>query len=87
MSDDHITISLDIDDLDLGEAEDFEAASGMALLDLKGKQLPVKALTALVWIVKRRSNPKFTLKQARRVKVTSIDFVSDPTEAKPESGT
>lgn len=71
------TVSIDFDDLTLGEADDFEQASGMSAqeavaLAAKKKPLPVKALIALVWIIKRRDDPKFTLEDARSIKVAEF---------------
>jgi len=39
-------------------------------------RLSSKALTALVWISKRAENPNFTIEDARRVKVGSLNLVT-----------
>lgn len=63
----------DINELDLGELEDFAEATGidpMALTD--GWQPTLKAVRAFVWLVKRREDPGYTLEDARRVKVSEL---------------
>lgn len=78
---------VDFDEMELGELEDFEEVSELemqAVLD--GTQtLTVKAITALVWIHKRRSDPDFTLEDARKTKLSTVDFTK-PTENPTEGG-
>lgn len=74
---------LDFDSLNLGDFEDFEDYTGMALQDaVDGGSLPrtTKVITALVWILQRKVDPKFTLQDARRMRFTDIDIdVGNPT--------
>lgn len=63
-------------------------AEGNFVLDDNGKPVYVtspspKALKALVWIIRRKDNPEFTLDDARGVKVTELELVSedDPKDA------
>lgn len=84
-------LSVSIDDLTLGEAEFFETETGISLEDMenfrlgdskkdaKKPALPIKALTTLVCIAKRRSDPDFTMEQARNLKVSELDL-EDPDE-------
>lgn len=73
MSEENLVV--DFDDLELGELEDFEEATGLDFTQMKpGKALPVKALTALVWIVKRRTEPDFTIEDARKMKLSTVDL-------------
>ncbi len=82
MSEEHI--ALDIDDLELGEVEKFEEAMGQTLgeVDLNS----AKAIVRLVWIVKRRDDPKYTLDKARKIKISQLGENGDdpvpPTKAK-----
>jgi hypothetical protein len=60
-----------LDDLELGEVEEFETAMGgqtMAEVDLSS----AKAIIWLVYLVKRREDPEYTLDDARSVKLTDI---------------
>lgn len=60
-----------LDDLELGEVEEFEAAMGgktLAEADLTS----AKSIIWLVYLVKRRENPEYTLDDARAVKLTDI---------------
>ena len=59
-----------LDDLELGEVEEFETAIGttMGEADLTS----AKAIIWLVYLVRRREDPEFTLDDARRVKLTDI---------------
>lgn len=80
-------ISVSINDLSLGEAEFFEEATGIPLEDVTEKYrvddnpkdkkkpaLPIKALTALVCIAKRREDSEFTMEQARSLKISELSF-------------
>lgn len=60
-----------LDDLSLGEVEEFETAMGgssITEVDLTS----AKAIIWLVYIVLRRENPDYTLDDARAVKLTDI---------------
>ena len=63
----------DINELDLGELEDFAEATGIDPMQLQdGWQPTLKAVRAFVWLVKRRQDPALTLDDARRVKVSEL---------------
>jgi len=76
-------LSINLDDLTLGEMDEFEELSGIKLSDIDGGSIPAKALIALVFISKKRTDPKYTIKKARAVKVTDLQLGADPTPAKP----
>lgn len=66
-------INLDPNDLTLGEAETFEELTGLLVTDLRpGASIPSRALTAIVFIVKRRDDPDFTLEDARAIRFREI---------------
>lgn len=77
-----LTLTVDLNDLTLGELADFEDAAGADAVDQligasktgKGEQprMSAKTMVALVWIMQRRTDPSFTLEQARAVKVTEL---------------
>lgn len=89
-----IDLNLNIDDLTLGDLEDFEDFVGVPIdevikpvpvfdtngdrvFDAKGRpestmKVPTKAVICLVWLVKRKTSPDFTVADARNVRVTSL---------------
>lgn len=67
---------LDPDDLELGEVEIIEDLMGAAISEVDFTR--AKAVTALVYILKRREDPKFTLDMARRVKLSAIGEQQEP---------
>lgn len=78
-------ICIDLDDLTLGEVEFFEETTGCSIDEIGNKNMTTKALLALVVIHQRRTNPEYTLDDARQVHVTDITFgdVNPTVEAGP----
>ena len=80
-------LTINIDDLTVGDIEDFEAACGLdffSLVKAGGKlDIPIRALAPLIWITERKSNPEFTLADARSVKMTEIEAPDPPAVAGP----
>lgn len=77
---------VDLDDLELGEIEEFEESMGCSLAETDLNS--AKALVRLIWITKKRDDPKFTLDKARKVKLSQLGDGEDegpPTPAKPRS--
>ena len=82
-------LRLDENELTIGDLEDFESITGQTFESLRpGKDgsvaMDAKMLKALVFIVKRRADPAFTLDDARDVRVTELEVVpvrKDPTPA------
>ena len=71
-------VSFDIpdeDDWELGEVAEFGR--------LRDKWGDMGATIALVWIVKHRADPAFTLEQAERIKVGQVDEQAGPDDADP----
>lgn len=86
---------LSIADMTLGEAELFEEHSGLAVMELSRRasssedgevELPLKAITALLWLSRRREDPEVTIEQVREVKVTdmALDFGDDEEDDEPD---
>lgn len=74
-------------DLDVGDLLDFEEITGCSIDQVftpTGMKMSAKVVLAIVYIVKRRENPGFTLDDARKVKFSELQFVSD--EVDPTSG-
>ena len=76
-------VIIDLDDLELGEIEEFEELSGVSIAQIQSG-LPAKAISVLVWIIKRKQDPDYTLDMARKVKLSSVDFAED--DANPTEG-
>lgn len=59
---------MDFDDLTLGEIEEIENYANMSITKI-GEEIPgvSKLRTGLAWILKRRSNPDFTIEDARKL--------------------
>lgn len=73
-----------LEDLTLGDIEDFEAAGGVPMTALAdGGQLPFKAVIALVWVIRRQQEPDFTLEDARRLRMAELESLLAPTPAAP----
>lgn len=66
-------LSFDINTLTIGEAETMEDIVGRDVMHELGRGTPsVKTLVALVYVIKRRTNPDFTLDDARALRITSV---------------
>lgn len=78
-------IVVDPNSLTLGEIEDVEEYAGKPAAELFGDGgMTAKAMTAFVWIVKRRDDPTFTVEQARAMPMGQVNIASaepDPTDA------
>ena len=66
-------VQIDLDDLTLGEMEEVEQIVGVPFGEaFEDTTLSAKALLALVYVVKRRENPNFTLDQARNFRLSDL---------------
>lgn len=86
------------DDFTIGDLEDFEEITGSPLTDfldlmkangsgeMRLDAKAVKIIKAIVFIVKRRENPDFTLEDARRVKFSELAFVPSGVDPTPAAG-
>jgi hypothetical protein len=78
---DDLTVHIDgksyaFDDFELGDLEWLEEYLGKPLSDTSTLS-SIKAAVGLVFLVKRRDDPSFTIEQARGVKMAAL---SEPTE-------
>jgi hypothetical protein len=62
---------VDLDDLTLGEVEELEEKTGYNFAG-NNQSIPVKAITYMLYLQERRKNSKFTLDDARAVKISGI---------------
>lgn len=57
---------MNVDDLTLGEVEEVEQYAGVPLASLADDAAPKgKLMVSLAWILKRKTDPNFTLQQAK----------------------
>jgi hypothetical protein len=72
---------MDIDSITLGDIEDVENYAGLPFGDI-GENKPgvAKLRTALVWVLKRKENPAFTIEDARALSPNELEqlFADDP---------
>lgn len=73
----------EFDDLELGELEWLEDYIGKPLTDLNNLS-SVKASVGIIYIVRRRENPEFTLDDARKTKMTAIFGADEEPEPAPK---
>jgi hypothetical protein len=83
---------LDLTTLNLGEVEFFEEYTGSDIGDfMTGKVANIKCTLATIVIQERRTNPHYSLDDARKLKIMDLEFedAADPTEAeeKPKAKT
>lgn len=78
-------ISVDLNDMTLGELEEFEDIAGIPASSLANGQIPAKGITALVYISGKRADPAFTIEQARQVKLSAVKFPDAVDAADPTS--
>ena len=86
-------ISLDLDDLTLGELEDIEELTGMSIAAISTANqdgtTPTRVLRAMAFVVLRRTIPEVTFEDCRAIRHSMIagkpEDAADPTPS-PEGG-
>lgn len=74
-------LNFDLDDLTIDELDMLEEVTGEAFDSILAPGKPkAKAMRAIAYVIKRRTDPEFTLEQAGRLKIT-MDSLPDPTKA------
>jgi hypothetical protein len=73
-----------LDEFTLGELEWLEEHLGASMNDVQVLQT-MKAAVGVVYLIKRRDDPAFTLEQAREVKLATLD-APDTSEDAEEPG-
>jgi hypothetical protein len=79
-------IKLDMSKMTIGDMEDFEEVAGAPMSSMSQYRkedengevtavgMPIKFMTALIYIGKRQEDPAFTLKDTRRLKINDLEF-------------
>lgn len=63
----------DLDDFEFGELEWLEDHVGGSLMGNDGENLfSMKAMLGFVYLIRRRDNPDFTLDDARKIKLSTV---------------
>lgn len=81
--DNNEVVVIDANTLTWGELEQVEEVTGRnATAELGRGQPSAKTMTALIWVFKKRTDPNFTLDDARALNVTGVQVEarSDPKE-------
>jgi len=81
-----VELTINLDDLTIGDMADIEDATGVALAGINLKQPPMRLIPALVWVQERRRDPGYTYEMARAmaraIKLTELVVVgAAPTSA------
>lgn len=74
---------MDINTLTFGDIEDIENYAGMSFSDI-GEDKPgvSKLRTALVWVLKRKENPTFTIDDAKMLTADQLENIFQDTDSK-----
>lgn len=70
-------VRFNVADLTLGEIERVEDATGVVFSTVLGAPVPAKVVAAVVWVREQRTNPAFTLDDAKAVKLTELSYGPD----------
>jgi hypothetical protein len=74
---------MDIGNITLGDIEDIENYAGLPLSDIGEEKAGVSKLrTALVWIIKRKDNPQYTIEDARALPSSEISALLGESDSK-----
>ena len=84
-------LEIDPHSMTLGEMEDFEAAAGASFAELaklfdsgqpvRMSEIPIRILTAMVWIFGRRADPELTIEATRKIKLMDLAAELPPSTA------
>lgn len=92
-------LRIDIESMTLGEIEELEEIAGVSFTNLAGQlasgDVPMRFVTAIAYLVRRRQEPGYTLDDARRLQLTDLEDIfggrveagaADPTPPPSGSG-
>ena len=69
--------TIDLNTLTLGELEEFEEKSGTTLEEFGNGKASTKATIALIYIQEKRTNPEYTMDDARKIRITEIEVAEE----------
>lgn len=70
-------LTVNLDDLTIGDLADIEDATGVSLSGVNLGAPPLKIIPALVWIQERRANPAYTYAEARAIKLSELTLAGE----------
>lgn len=80
-------ITVDLTTASLGEIEQFEVDSKMTWEEFTEGKSSIRGTMALICLQERRANPKYSMDDARKIKVGDVEFeevaADPPTKRKP----
>lgn len=71
-------MDVNLNDLTIGDLEEIEKISGATSEDVFGGKMSAAAIKAIVYVVRRREDPEFTLEDAANVRLVDVDFDDEP---------
>ena len=80
-------ILFDLDNMTLADLEKLEEAAdapvSAIIQSLAGGLLTARMIAAIVWISRQKTNPAFTLEDARAMKIGEVAFATPEREPEP----
>ncbi len=75
---------MDFEDITLGEIEEIEDYAGLPISEIGNMEMAGthKLRVALAWIIKRREDPNFTIKDAKNMRASELFALLDGEEEK-----
>jgi len=80
-----VRVDIDVNTLKLGEIEFFEKESGLSFEELAQGKVNTAALIALITIQERRTNPSYSMDDARQIEMGSIEVEMPGKAPSPET--
>ena len=68
---------MNVDDLTLGEVEEIENYAKVPLASLTEGTPSTSLLIGIAWILKRKTDPKFTVEHAKRLTMKDLNEILD----------
>lgn len=68
---------MNVDDLTLGEVEEIENYAKVPLTSLTEGNPSTSLLIGIAWIMKRKTDPKFTVEHAKRLTMKDLNEILD----------
>jgi hypothetical protein len=79
-------LQIDFGDLTLAELDELAETLDGPLADLMTGKGQFKAMAAAAWILQRRTDPTYTLEQARQLKMSDLELTSGEVPAAVPGG-
>jgi hypothetical protein len=80
-------VEVDFADLTLGELDELDQTFDQPLEEMMGGKGKFKAMAAAAWLIRRRTDPDYTLADALTLKMNQLELVAGEVEAANVGGT